>query len=87
MQLSKDDVNMTTATVTSKEQITIPANVRAKLHVSTGDRVQFVLVGEGRFEIIAATKDVKNIRGMIKTNKVVTIEEMDKAILEEAGKL
>lgn len=33
---------MTTATITSKGQITIPANVRQSLNVAAGDRVEFV---------------------------------------------
>jgi AbrB family looped-hinge helix DNA binding protein len=33
---------MTTATVTSKGQITIPANVRRALNVEAGDRPEFV---------------------------------------------
>jgi antitoxin PrlF len=47
---------MTTATVTSKGQITIPANVRLALQVKPGDRVEFVEVDPGRFEVVAATE-------------------------------
>ena len=39
---------MTTATLTSKGQITIPAAVRKSLGVETGDRVEFVEVAPGR---------------------------------------
>ncbi len=35
---------MTTATVTTKGQITIPAHVRLALNVEAGDRVEFELV-------------------------------------------
>ena len=35
---------MTTATLTSKGQITIPISVRTALGVDTGDRVEFVPV-------------------------------------------
>jgi antitoxin PrlF len=38
---------MTTATITSKGQITIPANVRQALSVSAGDRVEFVQLEPG----------------------------------------
>ena len=44
---------MTTATVTSKGQITIPADVRRLLNVQTGDRVEFVQIEPGRFELVA----------------------------------
>ena len=45
---------MTTATISSKGQITIPADVRLALHVDVGDRVEFVEMGPGRFELVAA---------------------------------
>ena len=75
---------MTTATITSKGQITIPAAIRADLHVSSGDRLAFVRVSEGRYEILAATQDVTNLRGMISTNKLVSIDDMNSAIKARA---
>ena len=72
---------MTTATVTSKGQITIPAQVREALHVRTGDRVEFVEVEPGRFEFIAATRSVTELKGMFgKAARTVSIEEMNAAI-------
>jgi antitoxin PrlF len=72
---------MTTATVTSKGQITIPASVRAALRVEAGDRVEFVEVEPGRFEFIAATRSVTELKGMFgKARKKVSLEEMQAAI-------
>ena len=72
---------MTTATVTSKGQITIPANVRQALQVEAGDRVEFVEVDPGRFEFIAATRSVKELKGMFgKPAKAVSIEDMNRVI-------
>jgi len=72
---------MTTATVTSKGQITIPASVREALHVAAGDRVEFVEIAPGRFEFIAATRPVTALKGMFgKPKKTVSIEEMNLAI-------
>ncbi len=72
---------MTTATVTSKGQVTIPANVRRALKVETGDRVEFVEVDPGRFEFFAATRSVKELKGMFgKAAKRVSIEDMNQAI-------
>jgi AbrB family looped-hinge helix DNA binding protein len=76
---------MTTATITSKGQITIPASVRQDLHIGPGDRLEFVRLAEGRYEVVAATNDASCIKGMIKTSKIVSIEEMDNAIREKAG--
>ena len=72
---------MTTATLTSKGQITIPAQVRQALKVETGDRVEFVEVGPGRFELIAATQPVTTLKGMFgKAVRRVSIDDMNQAI-------
>jgi antitoxin PrlF len=77
---------MTTATLTSKWQITIPSAIRSELHVGAGDRLEFIKIGEGRFEIVAANKDVTSIKGIIKTGKTVSLGAMDAAIKNKAGK-
>ena len=72
---------MTSATITSKGQITIPARIREALNVSTGDRVEFVEVEPGRFEFIAATRSVSELKGMFgKAKKIVSINDMNAAI-------
>jgi AbrB family looped-hinge helix DNA binding protein len=72
---------MTTASVTSKGQITIPAAVREAMQVRTGDRVEFVEIEPGRYEFIAATRSVKALKGMFgKPCKAVSIEQMNAAI-------
>lgn len=76
---------MATATLTSKGQITIPAVVRHSLHIGAGDRLEFIQTGEGRFEIIAASKDVSSLKGMINTTTKVSIEDMNAAIKQRAN--
>ena len=49
---------MSTVTVTSKGQITIPVEVRQALQVKAGDRVEFVQIEPVRFEVVAATRPV-----------------------------
>lgn len=72
---------MTTATLTSKGQITIPAQVRQALKVGTGDRIEFVEVSPGRYEFIAANRSVTELKGMFgKPAKTVSIDEMNAAI-------
>ncbi len=72
---------MTTATVTTKGQITIPANVRQALQVEAGDRIEFVEVAPGRFEFLAVTRSVRDLKGMFgKSTRRVSIEDMNKAI-------
>ncbi len=78
---------MTTATMTSKGQITIPAAVRAALGVEVGDRVEFVEVTTGRYELMAATRPVTALKGLARKPAVpVTIEEMNQAIAARAAK-
>lgn len=72
---------MSAATLTSKGQITIPADVRRALNVAAGDRLEFVQVEPGRFEVIAATHSVAELKGRFgKPRRTVTIEEMNAAI-------
>ena len=78
---------MATATVTSKGQITIPAPMRAALGVEAGDRVEFVEVEPGRFEVVAATQSVTALKGLVrKRNVPVTIEAMNVAIAAHGAK-
>ncbi len=72
---------MTTATVTSKGQITIPSNVRQSLHVDAGDRVEFVELEPGQFLFMVANRSVTELKGMFgKASKSVSIEDMNQAI-------
>ncbi len=78
---------MSTATMTSKGQITIPAVVRAALGVETGDRVEFVQVEPGRYELVAATQPVTALKGLVrKPATPVTIVEMNAAIAARGAK-
>ena len=71
---------MSTATMTRKGQITIPAAVLAALGVEAGDRVEFVEVEPGRFELVAASMPVTALKGLVKKPaSPVTIEAMNKA--------
>ena len=56
------------ATVTSTGQITIPATIRTTLKVSPGDRIQFIEVASGRFEMLIACNDITSLKGLIKGN-------------------
>ena len=72
---------MTTATMTSKGQVTIPAAVRVALGVDAGDRLEFIEVAPGRYEMIAATQSARALKGLIrKPSAPVTLEAMNAAI-------
>ena len=72
---------MTTATMTSKGQITVPVSVRVALGVAAGDRLEFVQIEPNRFELVAATNSVTALKGLVrKPKRPVTIEAMNAAI-------
>ena len=72
---------MATAMLSSKGQITVPAQVRLALKVGAGDRVEFLEVAPGRYEFVAATREVTALKGMFgKPGKAISIEAMNAAI-------
>jgi AbrB family looped-hinge helix DNA binding protein len=78
---------MPTATLTSKGQITIPAPVRTALGLNAGSRIEFVEVDKGKYAIVPATCSVRELKGILrKPSKPVSIEDMNRAIGEEAAK-
>ena len=77
---------MSQATVTSKGQITIPASVRASMKVGAGDKIEFVDIGNGKYEVVAVTREVKTLKGLFKSSRTVSIDEMNQAISASASK-
>ena len=76
-----------TVTITSKGQITIPADVRRALNVQTGDRVEFIDLGNGQFGIIPATEDISALKGAVRRPaRTVTVETMNQAIRKRAAR-
>ena len=56
---------MSTAVLTSKGQVTIPAEVRRRRGIDTGDRIEFVEVEGGGFVIKPAVDDVRSLKGLL----------------------
>jgi antitoxin PrlF len=78
---------MPSAVVTSKGQVTIPKEVREALGVDAGDRVEFVESAKGVFEILAASRDVRELKGIIgRPRKPVSVDDMRKAVARRAGR-
>ncbi len=57
---------MSTAKLTSKGQVTIPLDVRQRLGIDSGDRIEFVELAEGGFAIKPAVQDVRALKGLLK---------------------
>lgn len=78
---------MPTATITSKGQITIPKEVRDALGVAAGDRVEFVAQEKGVYKVVAATRDVRHLKGLVaKPSKPVSIEAMNRAVARASSR-
>jgi AbrB family looped-hinge helix DNA binding protein len=72
---------MTIATVTSKGQITIPQDVRDRLKIVAGSRVEFAEGPDGVFDFIPLTGSIMDLQGIVPHNGVVlSIEDIDEAI-------
>lgn len=79
---------MTFASISSKGQITLPAVVREALSVTAGDRVEFVQVAQGRYELVASIRRVTALKGMFgNQHKSVSIEEMNATIAKMAAEM
>lgn len=78
---------MMTATVTSKGQITIPAEIRFALKLGAGDRIAFEMAPTGGFIFKPAQKmAVTALKGMFgKPSKTVSIKEMNAAIAKRGA--
>jgi antitoxin PrlF len=77
---------MITATITSKGQITIPAEIRIALKLGAGDRIAFEVAPAGGFIFKPAQKvPVTALKGMFgKPAKPVSIDEMN-AVIAKRG--
>lgn len=77
---------MPTATVTSKGQITIPAEVRRSLGLEPGSRVAFLPMDNGAYELVPATGTVRSLKGCVPAPATpVTVEQMEAAVADAAA--
>ncbi len=75
------------ATLTSKGQITLPKDLRKKLSLSAGDRVEFIFEDDQGVKLVPKHIPVSQLKGMLpKPSKPVSLEEMEDAILKRAEK-
>lgn len=79
---------MPRAKITSKGQITLPMQIREKLGVDTGDRIDFVIRDSGEIVVEPATVDLLQLRGSVKHGRRggVSLEEMQDAIERGAAR-
>jgi AbrB family looped-hinge helix DNA binding protein len=53
------------STVTTKGQVTIPADIRSLFHIHPNDRVDFIV--EGERIVLTRVRNLKDLRGSVKT--------------------
>jgi antitoxin PrlF len=85
LQISKD-TQVSASVLSSKGQIVIPKDVRDKLGVQAGDRIQFI-EDDGGFKIVPATRDIRELKGIVpKPSKPVSIDDMNAVIRARAAR-
>ena len=68
---------MAEAAVTSKGQITIPADIRRAMGIKAKDRVVFTVMPDGTTVMRAKTKSVTSLKGVLKNpGKKVPVSSM-----------
>ncbi len=60
---------MSEATVTSKGQITIPADIRTALGLTTGERVVFTQLPDGTTVMRAKRRSMTSLKGLLKIKR------------------
>jgi antitoxin PrlF len=72
---------MPTATMTSKGQFTMPAEVRARLRLVPGSKIDIDVNAAGETVIRPRSGDIRRLRGILKYDgPPVSIEEMNESI-------
>jgi antitoxin PrlF len=72
---------MSEATMTSKGQVTIPADIRKSMGLSAGERVVFTRLDDGTTVMRPKTRSVLELKGMLKAarrnKRKVKIQDMN----------
>jgi AbrB family looped-hinge helix DNA binding protein len=71
--------------LTVKGQATIPKAIREHLRIKPGDRVKFFIHPDGSVVLLPKLPS-SSLKGIVKTRRRVTLERMNRAILDGAAK-
>lgn len=75
-----------TATVTAKGQVTLPVEVRRRLGLRAGSKLEFIVIDDERIEAIPVAEKISSLKGMVpKPKRPLSLTEMDKAIAKGAS--
>lgn len=75
---------MPSSTLTAKGQTTIPREIRERLRIKPGDRIDFVVHDDGMVALHARTRHVTELAGLLHRpgQRPISIKEIDKAIMK-----
>lgn len=75
---------MSTATLTTKGQITIPKQIRDHLRLTAGDRLEFVLDDRGVVTLRPARRAARDLYGFLERpgTTLATVREIDEEMAE-----
>jgi len=74
-----------TITLSSKGQVTLPAAARKRLGLRAGSRLEVVVKGDDRLEMIRVGGSLRDLKGLLpKPPRPLTLAEIDEAVAEGA---
>ena len=74
------------ATVSSKGQVTLPAEARRRLKIKPGSKLEFIIIDQEKIEVIPVMETVTSLKGMVpKPKKPLSLADMEKAIARGAS--
>jgi AbrB family looped-hinge helix DNA binding protein len=78
------------ATITSKGQVTIPKDVRERLGLRAGDRLNFQIDADGKLKLTTVSRRVDQVFGMLsskaRAGRSLSPEEIDAGLRRAFGK-
>lgn len=75
------------STITNRGQITIPAEIREKLHLVAGNKMEF-LVKDEQIIMLPINKSIKSLKGILpKPDFTLTCNEMSEVIKNTVSKI
>jgi len=72
---------MAESTITSKGQTTIPIEIRHRLKLKPGDRIEYIVEEDGKIVLRPRNLDIRELKGILgPPPRRVSLEEMEDAI-------
>jgi len=70
-----------TATVSSKGQVTLPAEARRRLGIRAGTKIEFIIRDDDRLEVVRVAGSVRDLKGALpKPRRALSLNEMAETV-------